>query len=110
MRDNKVVIYHHPNREIKSFLTSEEIVPPRVEYFKRPLDKDSEENLKYLGVIGVQIVKEIMAIPGVMEIRIKPKEIRMKKEPFFSWEDIEGKVLEILNRAIRRKQIRVVSR
>ena len=38
-----------------------------------------------------------MAIPGVMEIRIKPKEIRMKKEPFFSWEDIEGKVLEILN-------------
>jgi len=110
MRDNKVVIYHHPNREIKSFLTPEEIFPLRVEYFKSPLDKDSEETLKSLDAIGAQAVKEIMAIPGVMEIRVKPKEIRMKKEMFFYWEDIEGKVLEILNRAIRRKQIRVVSR
>ena len=110
MRDNEVVIYHHPNREIKSFLTPEEIVPPRVEYFKRPLDKYSQEILNSLGVIGAQVVKEILNIPGVMEIRIKPKEIRMKKEVFSSWEDIEGKVLEILNRAIRRKQIRVVSR
>jgi len=109
MRDNKVVIYHHPNGEIKSFLTPEEIFPPRVEYFKRPLDKDSEETLRSMGVIGAQVVKEIMAIPGVMEIRIKPKEIRMKKEVSFSWEDIEGKVLEILIRAIRRKQIRPAS-
>jgi len=110
MRVNKVVIYHHPNREIKSFLIPEEIIPPRVEYFKRHLDKDSEETLKSLGVIGSQIVKEIMDIPGVMEIRIKPKEIRMKKEPSSFWEDIEGKVIEILNRAMRRKQIRIVSR
>jgi hypothetical protein len=108
MRDNKIVIYHHPNREIKSFLTPEQIFPPRVEYFKRPLDKDSEETLKSLGVIGAQVVKEIMAIEGVIEIRVKPNEIRMKKEGPFSWEDIEGKVLEILIRALRRKQIRVV--
>lgn len=110
MRDDKVVIYHHPNREIKSFLMPKEIFPLRVENFRSPLDQDSEEALKSMDVIGTQAVKEIMAIPGVMEIRTKPKEIRMKKEVSFSWEDIEGKVLEILNRAIRKKQIRVVSR
>jgi len=110
MCDNKVVIYHHPNREIKSFLTAEEIFPPRVEYFKRPLDRDYEEIFKSMGALEAQVVKEIMAIPGVMEIRIKPNEIRMKKEVSFSWEDIEGKVLTILNRTIRRKQIKVVSR
>ena len=80
MRGQKVVIYHHPNPEIKSFLTTEEIAPPRVETFKKPLEKNWENALDPLGVIGAQIVKEIMAIPGVMEIRIKPKEIRMKKE------------------------------
>lgn len=108
MRDNKIIIYHHPNREIKSFLTPEEIFPPRVEFIRRPLGKDSEETLKSLGVIGAQVVKEIMAIEGVMEIRVKPNEIRMKKEELFSWEDIEGKILEILIRAVRKKQIRVV--
>ena len=108
MRDNKIVIYDYPNREIKSFLTPEEIFPPRVGYIKRPLDKDSEETLRSLGVIGGQAVKDIMAIEGVMEIRVKPNEIRMKKEESSSWDDIEGKVLEILIRAVRRKKIRVV--
>jgi hypothetical protein len=108
--EKKVVIYHHPNPEIKSFLTTEEISAPRLEHFKRPLDNDSEGVLGELGLIGAQIVKDIMAIPGVMEIRIKPKEIRMKKERSSSWEDIEGRVLRILNRALRRKQIRAVKR
>jgi hypothetical protein len=57
----------------------------------KPLDKDSEKILKQLGSIGAQIVKETMAIPGVMEIRIKPKEIRLKKEGSSSWEKIEEK-------------------
>lgn len=106
--DKRVRIYNHPNPEMKSFLATVEISAPRVEHFKKPLDKDSEKILNQLGIIGAQIVKEIMAIPGVMEIRIKPKEIRMKKEGSSSWEEIEEKVLEILNRAVRKKQIKVV--
>jgi len=108
MGEQKIVVYHHPNPEIKSFLTEEEISPPRVETFRNPIGKDSETSLERLGVIGSQIVKEIMQIPGVMEVRIKPKEIRMRKETFSSWKKIEGKVFEILGRALRRKQIRVV--
>ncbi len=108
MLKSKISIYVHPNPEIKSFTTMESISPPRVEYFKNPLNKEKEESLNHLGIIGAQIVKEVMAIPGVNEIRIKPKEIRMKKELNASWDDIEDKVCQILNRALKRKGIKIV--
>jgi hypothetical protein len=108
MRNPKIVVYNYPNPEIKSFITTFEISSPRVEHFKKPLDKDSEDTLWQLGIIGAQIVKEIMSIPGVKEIHIKPKEIRMKKEISSSWEDIEKQVITILNRAFRKKQIKVI--
>jgi hypothetical protein len=108
MFEPKIGIYIHPNPEIKSFTTMESISPPRVEYFKNPLNKESEESVKQLGIIGAQIVKEVMAIQGVNEIRIKPKEIRMKKDLNASWDDIEEKVCKILKRALQKKEIKVV--
>ena len=104
----KIDIYVHPNPEIKSFTTMEPIAPPRVEHFKNPINAESEESMKQLGSIGGQIVKEVMAISGVKEIRIKPKEIRMKKELGANWDDIEDKVCAILERALRKKGIKVV--
>lgn len=88
----KVTIYEHPNPEMKSSLTTEDISAPRLEHFQRPLERYSETALKSLGVIGAQIVREIMGIPGVKEIRIKPKEIRMTKEIASSWGEIEGRI------------------
>ena len=61
-----------------------------------------------MGLLGAQLVREIMSIPGVKEIYIKPKEIRMKKESGSSWEEIEKAVFKALNRAFRRKEIRVI--
>ena len=110
MRDHKIVIYNHPNPEIKSFLVDEEISAFRVERFKKPLDKNSENSLQLLGVIGSQIVKEILAIQAVMKVEIKPKEIIIKKELSSSWREIEDRVLEILKRALRKKKIKIVSR
>jgi hypothetical protein len=46
MRNQNVVIYHHPNPEMKSFLISEEISAQRVEHFKRPLQKGLGEILE----------------------------------------------------------------
>lgn len=89
MQNPKIVVYDYPNPEIKSFITTFEMSSPRVEHFKKPLDKGSEDTLCRFGVIGAQIVREIMSIPGVKEIYIKPKEIRMKKAISSSWEDIE---------------------
>lgn len=108
--DRQIEIYIHPNPEIRSFLTNTEISAYRVEKFKKPPEKNWDHTLKQLGVIGAQVAKEILAIHGVNEIHIKPKEIRIKKEISSSWETIEKKVVEILTRALRRKQIKVVKR
>ncbi len=78
--ESDIKIYHHPNPQIKSFLTDTEISVPRVEAFRQPLDSSNEDVLKQIGSIAGQIVRDIMSIPGVLEIRIKPKEIRMKKK------------------------------
>ena len=106
--DAKVEIYNHPNPEIKSFLTTVEFSALRVEIFKKQLDKKWEGSLDQLPLIATQIVKDIMATPGVREIIIKPKEILMKKETSSSWEGIEKRVIEIITSALRRKQIKVV--
>ncbi|MFC1822478.1 NifU N-terminal domain-containing protein [Thermodesulfobacteriota bacterium] len=103
-----VDIYHHPNPEIKSFLMEDALIPPYVERFKSPLDETSHKTLKKLGFIGAQVVKDIMNVPGISEIRIKPKEIIIKKELSFSWDDLEAKIMNILGRALKRKQIKAV--
>jgi len=108
MNDQKIVVYYHPNPELRSFLTRDEICAPRVEYFRRPLTEESDQTLTQLGILGAQIVKAIMLIPGVREIRIKPKEVQVRKETAVSWEDIQDKIIEILRQSLRRKQIRIV--
>ncbi len=108
MGEPRVVVYRHPNPVIRSFLTPIEISTYRVEHFKGSLNEDSEELLKGLGTIGEMVVREIMAIPGVEELYIKPSEVRMKKNPSVSWEEIERRTIEILNRALRRRGIRLI--
>lgn len=108
MTEPRVVVYRHPNSEIRSFLTSNEISTYKVEHFRNPLGEGSEEVLKGLGIIGERVAREIMAIPGVEEIYIKPKEVRMKKRHSSSWSGIEKKTIEVLKRALRRKEIRVI--
>jgi len=108
--DQEIVIYNHPNREMKSFLLSEEVSAPRVEHLKNPLTQEAKASLKSLGVLGAQIAEDILKIQGVAAIQIKPKEIRVKKEVSASWDDIQSKVLEILGSALRRKQMKIVRR
>jgi hypothetical protein len=108
MAEQDIVIYNHPNPEMKSFLLNEEVSAPRVEHLKNPLTQEAKASLKSLGVLGAQIAEDIMKIPGVAALQIKPKEMRVKKEVSASWGDIQDKVLEILRSALRRKKMRVV--
>ena len=103
-----ITIYRHPNPEIRSFLTQEDLFPPFVALFKNPLDETAEEDLKKIGGLGKQIIRDIIALSGVKEIRVKPKEIRMKKAENVSWDGLEEKVCRILDRALRKKQIKRV--
>ena len=103
-----IVIYHHPNREIRSFLNIPEISRYRVDRFTNPAGEAFEAQLKELGTIGAYVVREILAIPGVREVEIKPRELWVKKEAAVSWDGIENRVINVLNTAFRRKEIRLV--
>ena len=103
-----IMIYRHPNPEIRSYLTSAEISRYRVERFSVPAEDGLEAQLKTLGTIGAYVVREILAIPGVREVEIKPRELRVKKETSVTWDRIEEKIVHALNTAFRRKTIRAV--
>jgi hypothetical protein len=108
MKEAGVVVYHHPNPHIRSFLTSVEVFAPRVGHFKKRIDKGSKDTYEGLSVLEYQTVKDLMAIPGVEQITIKPREIRMTKGPSSDWEEIETKVVQILESTQRRKWMRLV--
>ena len=75
---------------------------------QNPLKENSESALKSLGPIGERVVRDILAIQGVRKVQIKPREVRVRKDPGASWVEIEKKVIETLNRAFRRKQFKVI--
>ncbi len=108
MDNHTVTVYRHPNPEIRSFLTTIDLSAPRVEYFKSPLTQEDDASLRPLGLIGAQMVRDILAVEGVLELRIKPKEIRVKKELSSSWEQIETQILEVVQRAIKKKKFKVI--
>ena len=103
-----ITIYRHPNPEIRSYLTSAEISRYRVEIFKADDREAFEPQLRGLGTIGTQVVREVMAIAGVHDVQIKPRELRVRKDPSVPWDPIEEKIIHALNTAFRRKMIRVV--
>ncbi|MFH1630089.1 MAG: NifU N-terminal domain-containing protein [Pseudomonadota bacterium] len=107
-RRPQISIYRHPNPEIRSFLTLTEITNYRMERFTDTSGEAFEAQLRGLGIIGEYVVREILAIPGVREVEIKPRELRIKKEPAVSWDQIENRVIDALNTAFRRKEIRAV--
>ena len=110
MEDEDVQVYLHPNAEIRSYLTPHDITKPRVEVFAPPLDVDPSGLAAKLGTIGARAVHELMGVPGVARIRIKPKEVRIQKTARASWETMEEEVLRILRRAVRKSRIHVAKR
>ena len=108
MADKEIKIYRYPNPEIISVILPREVSTYRVEFFRPPLGLESEERRKSLGKIGEKMVAEIMELPGIMELHVKPKELRVKKEPFSAWEDIEDKLIKIIERALIKKEIHLV--
>ncbi len=105
-----VEVYYYPNREIRSFLMAVDIFPPRVEHFRRPLGNDREHMLRDTGVLQRQAMIGLLKIPGIRQITIKPREVRITKEASGSWETIERQVIEVLERALRKKDIRVLEK
>ena len=103
-----VRVYYHPNTEIRSYLTQDEITNPLYETFENPLNDNYDTLAQRLGTIGARVVQEILALPEVAQIRFKPKEIRVRKTPLAVWDDLEPEILRIVERAVRRSRMRVL--
>ena len=88
-----------PNLRIKVYHVSVEISQTPIETFLRPLRESSNEYLDKVGEVGTQIVKEILAILGVIEVSIEPYQIQVEKGKAFGWEDIEPGIIGALKKA-----------
>lgn len=110
MAEHEVTIYRHPNPEIRSFLTREPLSPPTLWVGRRPFESEDIARLKRLDLVAAQLIRNLAEIPGIEEIRLKPKEIRVKKIPDASWEQIEARALQDIRGALRRRKLHLVSR
>lgn len=108
METRDVRVYAHPNTEIRSYLTAHDITRPRVEVFTFPVEGDPDQRVSELGTIGAQTVRELMKIPGLAKIRIKPKEVRIQKVAHASWDDLEEEILRIMARAVRKSRMHLM--
>ena len=103
-----VRVYIHPNPEIRSFLTTSDIYPLRVDHYKKPFDSEKEVIAENLGYKDAQLIRDLMSIPGISEISVKPKEIRVTKDTSCSWDKIESHLIKSIERALRRKEFKAV--
>lgn len=106
--DDDIVVYEHPNPHIKSFFIPGPIWPPRVEIFRAPFSPSSREKMRGLGNIGARLLQELLDIPGIIELRTRPREVLLKKDHAASWENIAPQALKILRRAMRKQRIHLV--
>lgn len=102
-------VYRHPNTQIRSYLLDEEIAPHRVERFVTHPQPEARSRIQSLGPIASRLVTEILAIPGIREIFVKPREIIARKEEAFPWDEVEPRLLRALESAARRKGFRVLT-
>jgi len=98
MKSVIVVQEHSPNEvdTLRIFHTRFEISASPSQHFMRPLRPSSENYLNQVGVPGKYLIRELMSLDGVDMIFIHPYDVAIGISPAFNFEEIEPKVLEIL--------------
>ena len=91
-----VCVEMHPNFQMRTYHPNFEISKARIENFWRPVRPESKDYLKKLGRKGAVLVRRVLALHGVAEVTIQPYELTVRKGLNFSWDDIEPKVLEMI--------------
>jgi len=79
-----------PNSDVITFHTTAEISQYQIHTFYRPLRDSSERYLQDVGKKGAELVRKVMAIPGIKTVVIEPYELTLtRSSSFFKWGDIE---------------------
>ncbi len=79
-----------PNSNVIPFYTTAEISQFQLHTFYRPLRDTSEQYLKDVGGKGAELIRKVMAIPGINTVSISPYKLSLiRSSSLFKWEDIE---------------------
>jgi hypothetical protein len=70
--------------------------------------EDFDDLAVKLGTAGAQMVRDVMSIPGIAQIRVKPKEVRIRKVPHASWDVMEPEIIRIMDRTVRKSKMRIL--
>ena len=78
-----------PNPNVMLVHVTEEMSECPSQAFQRPLRPSSDKYLAEMGEKGAELVRRILAIPGVVDVSIHPYKLRIEKAPLFQWKKIE---------------------
>jgi hypothetical protein len=86
----KVVIHEDHQATRREYHTNFEVSKSRIQDFKRPLADWTEGYLKEIGPEGASLVRKLMALPGVVEIWMRPYEVDVEIGKVFNWAEHYG--------------------
>jgi len=90
-----------------------EISKRPIESFCRPLRPSSEKYLAEVGEKGAELVRMVMAIPGVIEVFISPYRLTIRKGSLFEWKeiahDVEKAIKVVFGGEKEREEIKYLS-
>lgn len=101
--DNGRVLIEKFGNTLRGYHTNFEISKDQIEIFYRPLAESSESNLTKVGNVGARLVRNVLALSGVVEIFIKPYELTVKIGHAFDLDErvngtsLEEQIHEIFN-------------
>lgn len=99
----KIVVEIHPNLEKRTYHMVTEISQHPIRVFDRPLRKSSEKYMEEVGDVGSRILRETLAVSGVVSVAIYPYELGVEKGKAFSWDTLEPAILNILKDVSEKK-------
>ncbi len=99
MARSKIVVKYFSDPNFREYHVSKEISLSH-EIFKRPLRPRSNEYLKRVGKVGAELVRDIIAVPGVASVGIESYHLWVSKGHAFEWAEIESYVVNALKQAV----------
>lgn len=94
-----VYIEDYPNDDFKTYYLKQEFSHSDQHYysFSRTRPDYQQARLATLKESGIELLTQILQIPGAKEITVIPKGFRIQKSKAFLWDEIEPAVIKIIN-------------
>lgn len=96
--DPKIAMAIVTNRNVRVYHVVKQLSKIDIGKFGKHISGYDTDQLNKAGKQASELVKEVLSIPGINSIFIKPYELTVIKAQLFQWKDIEKEVVEALSR------------